>query len=455
MATKRILGIDIGSYATRAVLVETKDDNPIVDLIAINSVESKGIKKGSIANIEQAAKSIRAAVEGIVNNYGSHIDKYVVGVSGNDTMMIAGEDTSNIEREREIDVRQIERLVTSAQGKPTVPHGFSILHTLPCRFTLDNKNVVEDPRGMSATRLKAEINLIVLKETTMTNLRNAVKRAATGIVGDLRSDNFVLSSYASAISTLTEDEKSVGTVLIDMGHSTCNVALYCGNTILFSDFLPVGSNSITQDISTMFHTPLNIAEDIKQKYLSYMHDNRDEISVPDMGDPSVTHDIPLDAAIATIYARVEDTFKRLKARLDKHGMLAKAAGGIVITGGMSRLSNIKDIAQFIFSNCNVRIAKPSDSFIRNISESQRTEMNSCVLGLCLYGAGHFTTYEIDSEQNLKYKDELAGRVVEQPKHAPAQQVVVSQKESFDKKFEFESESVGLFAKICNWFKNMF
>lgn len=197
--TTRILGIDIGSAATRAVLVEARDDSSNVELIDIKSSVSNGIKKGTITNIEQAAKSIRQAVDSITNIHGSDIDKYVVSISGSDAGGANSEEVSNlqnIEKNTEIDVKQIERLVVSAQSKAQIPHEYDILHTLPYKFILDDKNDIEDPRGMSASRLRILVKMIIAKKTAVTNLRKSVQRAG------YRVDNIVLSGYASAIRLL-------------------------------------------------------------------------------------------------------------------------------------------------------------------------------------------------------------------------------------------------------------
>lgn len=451
--TTRILGIDIGSAATRAVLVEVRDDSSNVELIDIKSSVSNGIKKGSITNIEQAAKSIRQAVDSITNIHGSDIDKYVVSISGSDAGGANSEEVSNlqnIEKNTEIDVKQIERLVVSAQSKAQISHEYDILHTLPYKFILDDKNDIEDPRGMSASRLRILVKMIIAKKTAVTNLRKSVQRAG------YRVDNIVLSGYASAISTLTEDEKSAGAVLIDMGHSTCNIVIYSGNTIIYNDFLPVGSNNITQDLSTYFHMPLNTAEQIKTNYIRLLTSPQSNtINVPDMGDSNASHEVDLESILSAIHARVEDTFLRLKHKLDKSGLMSQVQAGIVLTGGMTQLDNIKEIASSVFS-APVRLAKPNDTFINNISESQRQYTNSCVLGLALYGAGHFTSYEIDSEQRLKYKDELAAKV-EQSKYTPPQQVVVGQSSNYmvDKKLKYEVEQQGLGARFLDWLKNLF
>ncbi len=482
MAT-RLLGIDVGSYKIVAVLADALDDGRI-NFVGINQVASSGIKKGAIANIEQAAKSIKMAVEGVLKLHGNKFDKVVVSLSGCDSDSLMTSDVSNIQN-REVEIKQIEQVITSSQYKAHMEHDYDMLHTLPYKFILDDQNMnIDNPRGMSASRLAVNVHIITAKKSAIENLKKALDRAG------FRVDNIVLSSYASSIATLTEDEKDMGVVLIDMGGATCDIIAYKEKTIRFNGFLGVGSHNITQDLSTAFHMPLHTAESIKVNYTGFLAKKQDKISVPDIGDANGFHEVPMDNIMTAIYARVEDTFLRLKMKLEKNNILncedhgkSMARAGIVLTGGMTKLDGIKEMASSVFHKIPIRTAKPSDAFINNISASQADQTNSCVLGLCLYSAGHFLNYEIDSENRLKYKDELTVSRPEiydslqmnsqknqqygqpyghaynqQPYGQQSGQLVVNGSDSdylFEKGIEIEKEQIGAVAKFFNWLKNLF
>jgi cell division protein FtsA len=139
-----------------------------------------------------------------------------------------------------------------------------------------------------------------VQKSAIMNLRKAIEKAG------LKADNIVLSGYASAISTLNEDEKALGTVLIDLGGSSCNMVIHSGNSIRYNDFLSVGSLNITTDISTVLHTPPAVAEEVKIKYGTLKPRSNELIVLPDLGDENSNHEVDISVIINVIYMRVEE-----------------------------------------------------------------------------------------------------------------------------------------------------
>ena len=393
----KILGIDIGSTQICAVMVE-HDSNNSVKVIGMGTIKSQGLKKGSITNIELASNSIKTVVSDVVRIAGTKFDKVIVSISGKDVKNIDCKDVINIP-EKEVTIKQIERAISSAEYKVKVPHDYEILHTLPYNFKVDEQDNIEDPLGMNGTRLEVQAHIIAVQKSAIMNLRKAIQKAG------LKADNIVLSGYASAIATLNEDEKSLGTVLIDLGGSSCNMVIHSGNSIRYNDFLPVGSLNITTDISTVLHTPPSVAEEIKIKYGTLKAKYNELIVLPDLGDENSSHEVDINVIINVIYMRVEEALMILAKMLSESGYKDYAAAGIVLTGGMAKLDGLKELATAIFDNMPVRIARPRE--FESSIDVFKDPANSCAIGLCLYGAGYFTPYEIDSERKLRYKDEMA------------------------------------------------
>ncbi|WP_096029664.1 cell division protein FtsA [Campylobacter lanienae] len=393
----KILGIDIGSTQICAVMVE-HDSNKSVKVIGMGTIKSQGLKKGSITNIELASNSIKTVVSDVVRIAGTKFDKVIVSISGKDAKNIDCKDVVNIP-EKEVTIKQIERAISSAEYKVKVPHDYEILHTLPYNFKVDEQDNIEDPLGMNGTRLEVQAHIIAVQKSAIMNLRKAIQKAG------LKADNIVLSGYASAIATLNEDEKSLGTVLIDLGGSSCNMVIHSGNSIRYNDFLAVGSLNITTDISTVLHTPPSVAEEIKIKYGTLKAKNNELIVLPDLGDENSSHEVDINVIINVIYMRVEEALMILAKMLSESGYKDYAAAGIVLTGGMAKLDGLKELATAIFDNMPVRIARPRE--FESSIDVFKDPANSCAIGLCLYGAGYFTPYEIDSERKLRYKDEIA------------------------------------------------
>lgn len=394
MATK-ILGIDIGSVKICAAMVEVLDGKTRV--IAIDNYESKGLKKGSITNIELATNSIKTAVDEIVKKAGVRYDKVIVSISGKDIQESNCSYSLNI-HEGEVTIKQIETAVHSAEWKAKTPQDYEIIHTLPYSFKIDGQqDNIEDPLGMNGSRLEVDAYNIAVSKSALMNLRKALEKAG------ITPDNIVLSGYASAIATLNDDEKALGAVLIDLGGDTCNMVIHAGNSIRHSDFLAVGSSNITNDLSVVLKTSLSEAEEIKRNFESLIAQDSGFIQLTDLGDEHSTHEVDIDFIKNVVFSRMDETLMILAQFLEKSGYSQQELGaGVVLTGGMTRLGSIRKLASDVFG-ISTRIAKPKK--IDGLAESDRIPANSCALGLCLYGAGHFTPYEIDSERKLRYKGE--------------------------------------------------
>jgi len=179
--------------------------------------------------------------------------------------------------------------------------------------------------------------------------------------------------------------------------------IHAGNSMRFNDFLGVGSLNITNDLSTALHTPLGAAEDIKINYGSLKGNSSELIELPVIGDDGSTHEVSLNIVSNVIYVRVEETLMILAKTLEDSSFKEQIGAGVVLTGGMTKLDGIRELASAIFDNVPIRIAKPRE--MDGLFETLRDPSYSTAIGLVLYGGGHFTPYEIDSNKKLRYKDE--------------------------------------------------
>ncbi|EAU00264.1 MULTISPECIES: cell division protein FtsA [Campylobacter] len=397
MSTK-ILGIDVGSFQICAVIAQ-HDENGI-KIIGIGTEKTQGIKKGVITNIELASKSIKNALLEAQRVAGTHYEKVVVSISGAYTKSVNSSGVVNIPN-HEIGIREIERAMQMADHTADIPHEYEKLHVLPYNFKVDGQEHIEDPIGMNGTRLEVQTHIVTVQKSSLSNLRKAINSAGIQI------DNIVLSGYASAIATLTKDEKELGAVLIDMGGATCNMVVHSGNSIRFNEFLGVGSANITNDLSMALHTPLPKAEDIKINYGALINKSVDLIELPILGDEAKTHEVSLDIISNVIYARAEETLMILAKIFEDSGYKDMIGAGVVLTGGMTKLEGLRDLASAIFDKMSVRIAKPKET--DGLYEIMRDPANSCAIGLCMYGAGEFTAYEIDSEKKMRYHGEAISK----------------------------------------------
>jgi len=389
-----ILGIDIGSSKICAIIAEKNDDD--VKILGTGIAKSQGLKKGIITNIELASKSIKNALNDAKRVAGTQYEKVVVSISGAYTKSIDSNGIVNIPN-RDIGIKEINRAMRMADHNANIPNEYEKLHILPYNFKVDDQEFIDDPLGMSGARLEVQTHIITAQKSSLSNLEKAIKSAGVEI------DNIVLGGYASSISVLNTDEKELGVSVIDVGGATCNLVVYTNGAIRFNDFLGVGSLNITNDLSTALHTPLGAAENIKINYGSLHGNSSDLIELPVIGDDGSTHEVSLDIVSNVIYVRVEETLMILAKSLEDSGYKDQLGAGIVLTGGMTKLKGIRELASAIFDNMPVRVARPKE--MNGLFETLRDPGYSTAIGLVLYGAGYFTPYEIDSNKKLRYKEE--------------------------------------------------
>lgn len=393
--SRTILAIDIGSTKICAIIAEIGDDNSIA-IIGAGISKAQGLKKGSITNIELASKSIKTAVSDAQRIAGSEVKTAIVSISGAYTKSTNSNGIVNIQN-KEVTFKEIERVMQTSLYNANIPNEYEVLHALPYNFKVDDQDHVEDPMGMNASRLEVDTHIITTQKSNLNNLRKAVRGASIEI------ESIVLAGYASSIATLNEDEKELGVALIDMGGNTSNIIIHSGNSIRYNDFLGVGSNHVTSDLSMALHTPLNIADSVKLNYGSLLNTSSDLIELPIIGDESATHEVSLEVVHNVVYARVEETLMILSQFIENSGLKEKIGAGVVLTGGFSQMEGMRELAVATFGSVPVRLAKPKE--MNGLFENLRSPQYSSAVGLVLYAASAYTPYEIDANKRIRHSNE--------------------------------------------------
>lgn len=400
MSNKNILAIDIGSTKICAIVAEIRADN-VPFVLGTGTHRAEGIKKGSITNIELASNSIRNAVNDAKRVSGENINKAVISLSGAYTKSVRETTQVNVSK-GEIGMKEISRIIQTAVYNASIADDHVLIHALPYEFKLDGQNYAEDPMGMSASSLQASVHIITVKKTALENLKRAVREAGIEI------DNVVLSSYASSIAVLSEEEKDLGVACIDMGGQTCELMIYNGYSMRYSDFLSVGSHHITIDLATALNANPLVAEEIKTKYgnLTLSNDDKERsIRVPIMTSETETKTVPMSIVHAVISARVEETLQLLAKSIEQSGLKDKIGAGITLTGGMANLEGMQEFASNLFFRKPVRISKPKS--IAGLFDGLEGAHSATAVGLVLHAAGQHTNYEMDYNKLIRNRRSLS------------------------------------------------
>jgi len=451
--SRTILAIDIGSTKICAIIAEVSADKSI-SIIGAGVCKAQGIRRGSITNIELASKSIRTALNDAKRVSGSEAKTAaIVSISGAYTKSLNSSGIVNIQN-KEVSFKEIERVMQASLYNANIPNEYEVLHALPYNFKVDDQDYIEDPLGMNASRLEVDTHIITTQKSNLNNLRKAVRGAGVEV------ENIVLAGYASSIATLNPDEKELGVALIDMGGNTSNIVIHSGNSIRYNDFLGVGSNHVTSDLSMALHTPLNIAENVKLNYGSLLAPSNDLIEIPIIGNENATHEVSLEVVHNVIYARVEETLMILAQFIENSGLKDKMGAGIVLTGGFSQMEGMRELAIATFGSIPVRLAKPKE--MHGLFDNLRSPEYSSAIGLVIYAASAYTLYEIDVNRRVRHSNEvfeeqLPINLVNEPEIPvpPFQQEKKEMMVNIGLKKEKKKDEAGVFSKFWNWATQLF
>ncbi|OMP68524.1 cell division protein FtsA [Domibacillus epiphyticus] len=345
-----LVSLDIGTSAIKVIIGEMVNDS--LNVIGVGNVKSKGIRKGAVVDIDDTVHSIKKAIEQAERMVGVEISTVIVGIAANHAVLHPCNGVVAVSSEnREITSEDVIRVKDAAQVM-SIPPDREIVNVIAKQFIVDGFDEINDPRGMLGVRLEMEGIIVTGSRTFLHNTLRCVERAGLDI------NDIVLQPLASGEIALSDDEKNLGTVLVDIGGGSTTISFYKDGHIKHTTVLPVGGDHITKDLSIGLRTSTEEAEHIKTKHGHAFYDLASEeevFSVPIIG--SDQHDQFNQLEISEIIeARLEELFMMIVEELRQSG-ITDVAGGYVLTGGTSAMNGILDLAQDVFQN-RVRVAIP-------------------------------------------------------------------------------------------------
>ena len=367
------VGIDIGTSKVVCLIAEYVDLE--LRVIGLGSQTSQGLKNGVIVDIESTVSAIESAVNDAELMSGKQVTSAFVGISGGHINGLNSEGVVGI-KDKKVKVSDVDRVITAAQAY-AIPDDSQLLHVLPRDYIIDQQNGIREPLGMAGVRLETKVHLVTCNRNSAQNISSCMKACGITVEG------FVLEQLASSYSVLSEDEKELGTCLIDMGGGTSDVAVFQNGAISHTANIPTSGDHITKDIARALQTPSLQAEELKKKYgcasSSIIHEN-ETIEVPGMAGRK--NKIFSRMALASVIEqRYLDIFGLIKQKLNLSSLENNIPAGIVITGGTSRMEGVAQLAEEVF-NAPVRIGSPSG--LIGLSDILRNPIYATAVGLVLY-----------------------------------------------------------------------
>ncbi len=349
-----IVGVDVGS--TKICTLVARMENGLegkqqVRILGVGIEPSKGMRKGSVVDMDAAGGAIARSIEMAERTSGLEIESALVSMSCTD---ISSENSQGVVgvSGRTIDNEDVMRAVEAAQAV-TIPHNRELIHVIQRGFVVDGQGGIRMPVGMHGYRLEVETHVITASAATVENLRQAV--AAAGV----RASQFVLNPLASAEVVLSETEREMGVVVCDIGGGTTDMAVYIDGDVWHTMVLGVGGNHITSDIAHGLHLPAKHAEEIKLQHgfaLESQVDAEEAFYVHPFGEENPVT-INRRELAHIIEARVEEIFSLVMQEIKRSGYDSLLPAGMVLTGGVSALPGIRQLAKRVLG-MPVQVAQP-------------------------------------------------------------------------------------------------
>ena len=387
---KIVCAIDVGSSKIATLIASITDDERL-NLIGVAAVNSRGVKKSQIVDIESAVAAIDESVQSAERMAGYSLSNAYVSMGGPQIESINSHAVVAVaEPEGEIKASDIGR-VNEAARAIALPSSREILHVIPRTFTVDGQEGISDPIGMTGVRLETDTHIITGPTTSMRNLVKCV-----GMVG-VDTKELVFSGAASSYAVLTDTEKELGLILVDIGGETTDIVIFVDGAIAYSAVIPIGGRHVTSDIAVGLRISLESAEKIKQ-YLAKpqkvtVHANEEKgvkekkeeiLDLKEIGISEEVQKISRKAVVDSIIRpRLQEVFKYVGKEIKKSGFGSQTPSGLVITGGGALTVGVMDQAKFILG-FPARMGKV-EGFTGLIDEIDSPTFATAA-GLLLYGA---------------------------------------------------------------------
>lgn len=427
-----VVALDIGTTKVCAV-AGRKDQHGRLEILGVGKVESEGVMRGVVSNIEKTVRAISDAMAIAGRAAQSEFRIAHVGIAGQHIKSLQHRGLLTRDNNHtEIGQADIDRLVND-MFKLVLPPGDKIIHVLPQEYTVDDEQGITDPVGMSGVRLEANFHIITGQITATQNIVKCVKRAGLEVA------NLTLEPIASATSVLSDEEKEAGIALVDIGGGTTDITIFKDGIIRHTAVIPFGGNVITKDIKEGCNVMHQQAEKLKVKFGSALanevFDNR-IITIPGLKGRE-PKEISEKNLARIIQARVEEILDYVIWEIRRSGYENKLIGGIVLTGGGSLLNHIDKLTEY-HTGLDTRIGVPVEHLAHGYSEQLSSPVFSTAIGLLLKGI----------------QDVEEGRVVYEKLEEPKVEEILEVAEEKMEREEATSKTWydGLLRKTKEWFE---
>jgi len=393
-------GLNIGNSKISSVVCDYKNFHNI-KVLSLISIPSTEIKKNIIINYENLFEEIKKLLLDSEKNSQTKLHSINVNIPAIDSLSEFYNSEILINDEKISDLH-LKKIINQSNYFNKNENYFEAVNNI-IAYELDNKLIYSDPIGNYANKIRIFFYRLLINKKFINNILNLFENLKLNI------DNYIPSPLSSALSTLSEDEKKLGTICIDLGHTTTSVCIFKNKNFIFGDAFLVGSNNVTNDIARGVSTTLTSAERLKTLYGSVISSPSDEneiIEIPIIsGENNQFNQINRSTVNAIIKPRIEETLEIVWQKIKQNNLHNKKIKNVVLTGGGAQLEGIKEYAEVIFSS-NVRVGKPLNYL--NLDKKFSNASMADIMGTVLFEPANYEIKYFKKDKNNKKNLGFAG-----------------------------------------------
>ncbi len=369
-------GLDIGNSKISCVIADYKNTENI-NILSIASVPNNNIKKNIILNFENLHDQIKSLVTDAEKQSQTKLNSINLNLSLLNSNSHYYNSAIELKNEK-ISELHLKKIINQSEYFNNHHEQFEIFNNITS-YDIDNNLYFNAPIGNYSDNLKINFYKINIQKKYSDNISSVIKKLK------LKIDNYIPSPLSSSLSSLTKDEKELGTICIDLGHSTSSISVFENNKFVYGDAIGVGSNNVTLDIARGLSTNISSAERLKTLYgslVSSPSDDHEIIEIPIiLGDKNSFKQITRSSLNAIIRPRIEETLEMIWQKIKDNNLNNKKLNNVVLTGGGAMMDNIEKYVETIFAS-GVRVSSPLEKL--NLDNNFKKPNFCDIIGSILY-----------------------------------------------------------------------
>ena len=369
-------GLDIGNSKISCVIADYKNTENI-NILSIASVPNNNIKKNIILNFENLHDQIKSLVIDAEKQSQTKLNSINLNLSLLNSNSHYYNSAIELKNEK-ISELHLKKIINQSEYFNNQSEKFEIFNNITS-YDIDNNLYFNAPIGNYSDNIKINFYKINIQKKYSDNISSVIKKLKLNI------DNYIPSPLSSSLSSLTKDEKELGTICIDLGHSTSSISVFENNKFVYGDAIGVGSNNVTLDIARGLSTTISSAERLKTLYgslVSSPSDDHEIIEIPIIsGDKNTFKQITRSSLNAIIRPRIEETLEMIWQKIKDNNLKNKKLNNVVLTGGGAMMDNIEKYVETIFAS-GVRVSSPLEQL--NLDNNFKKPNFCDIIGSILY-----------------------------------------------------------------------